>query len=138
MPLDPAKRQAYEKADYAVYGEPEIVLRIGEPNPGLDALLEEHAASAAAFLSAANPFGAPATEGENDVAFKALSHLSGDYLCFEGEGRDPDPASDWPPERSLLVLDITRDEAARVARAFEQNAIVYVEKGRAPELVVLV
>jgi hypothetical protein len=138
VPLDPEKRQAYEKAEYVVLGGPEIVLRIGEPNAGLDALLEEHGASTAAFISAANPFGAPASESENDVAFKALSHLAGDYLCFDGEGRDPDPDSDWPPERSLLVLDIPREEAARVARAFEQNAIVYVEKGRAPELVVLV
>ena len=41
------------------------------------------------------------------------------------------------PERSVLVAGISRADAEIVGRAFGQNAIVFVEKGRAPGLVVL-
>jgi len=57
------------------------------------------------------------------------------YRCFEGEGRDPQGR--WKPERSALVVGIPRAGAESVGRAFGQNAIVFVERGRAPELVVL-
>jgi len=32
--------EAYESADYVVFAEPELVLKIGEPSARLDALLE--------------------------------------------------------------------------------------------------
>jgi hypothetical protein len=35
------------------------------------------------------------------------------------------------------VVGISRADAEAVGRAFEQNAIVFVEKGRPPELVVI-
>jgi hypothetical protein len=57
------------------------------------------------------------------------------YACFEGEGRDPQGR--WTPERSALVVGIPRQDAEAVGRAFGQNAIVFVERGRAPELIVL-
>jgi len=34
---------AYQKALYVVFGRPELVIRIGEPNPDLDELLEAEA-----------------------------------------------------------------------------------------------
>ena len=141
MPLDPEKRRAYEAAEYVVYGNrdgsaPDLLFRIGEPSPELDEMLDENEAKSAAFISAANPFGEPASEAENDNAYRALCNLASDYLCFAGEGRDP--ADEWPAERSLLVLDLPLDEARRIGAAFSQNAIVFIEKGRAPELVVLV
>jgi putative PIN family toxin of toxin-antitoxin system len=54
---------------------------------------------------------------------------------LEGEGRDPEGR--WVAEPSLLVLGIAREEAQALGRQLEQNAIVFVEKGRAPELVLL-
>ena len=54
--------------------------------------------------------------------------------CFEGEGRAPDRS--WT-EKSVLVVGISREDAERAGRAFGQNAIVFVERGQAPELVVL-
>src|SRR5207302_10285722 len=45
MPLAPALIDAYETADYVVFTDPELVLRIGEPSPRLDALLEAEGAS---------------------------------------------------------------------------------------------
>lgn len=128
---------AYKAAHYVVFGEPDIILKVDEPNAHLEALLEAKRAACAAFISAANPRGEPRGLVRNVIAFQALKILvrKSRYLCFEGEGRDPTGV--WRPEGSVLVLDMPRAEAEALGNRFEQNAIVYVEKGGAPELVVL-
>jgi hypothetical protein len=129
--------KAYEAAHYVVFGEPNIILKVGEPNAHLDALLEAKGAKAAAFVSGANPHGERRNLVRNVVAFQFLKILlrKSHFLFYEGEGRDP--AGKWPPEGSVLVLDMPRAEAQALGNRFEQNAIVYVERGRAPELVLL-
>jgi hypothetical protein len=137
MPATPELIAAYEKALYVVFGRPELVIRIGEPNPDLDELLEAEGAANAAFITAANPRGVATSAWKNEIANAALveTQTKAGYRCFEGEGRDPQRR--WRPERSALVVGIPRADAEAVGRAFGQNAIVFVEKGRAPELVVL-
>ena len=129
--------EAYAAAHYVVFGEPEIVLLCGEKNPRLDELLDAHRATCAAFVSAANPQGRRRRLVENVVAFHSLkTHLKkSHYVFFEGEGRDPTGV--WRPEGSVLVLDIARPDAEALGNRYEQNAIVYVERGGAPELVLL-
>jgi len=133
----PEQIAAYEKAQYVVFGEPELVIRVGAPNPDLDALLAAEGASSAAYLTAANPRGEPRTPWQNEIANAALvrSQSGAGYACFEGEGRDPQGR--WTPERSVLVVGISRADAEAVGRAFQQNAIVFLERGRPPELVLL-
>ena len=110
---------------------------MGEPNAQLDALLDAKQAACAAFVSAANPHGLRRRLVENVVAFHTLKNLlkKSHRLVYEGEGRDPRGL--WRPEGSVLVLDIAREEAQALGRRFEQNAIVYVKRGEAPELVLL-
>ena len=133
----PEQIAAYKKALYVVLGDPELVIRIGEPNPDLDELLEAEGAATAAYITAANPHGEATSAWKNEIANAALvqTQTEAGYRCFEGEGRDPQGR--WRPERSALVVGIPRADAERVGRAFGQNAIVFVEKGRAPELVML-
>src|SRR6185312_9632645 len=82
---------AYKAAHYVVFGEPDIILKVDEPNAHLDALLDAKRAACAAFISAANPRGEPRGLVRNVIAFQALKILvrKSRYLCFEGEGRDP-------------------------------------------------
>ena len=122
MPPSAELIAAYENADYVVFGEPELVLKIGEPSRRLDALLEEEGASTAAFLTAA-------ALAKLDQVIAAAG-----YPWRAGEGREPDGS--WV-EPSRLVIGIYRDHARTLGRIFGQNAIVFVEKGGAPELVVL-
>jgi uncharacterized protein DUF3293 len=137
MSASPELIAAYEKALYVVFGKPELVIRVGEPNADLDELLEAEGAATAAFITAANPGGEVASAWKNEVANAALveSLNRAGYRCFEGEGRDPQKR--WKPERSALVVGIPRAEAEGAGRTFGQNAIVFVERGRAPELVLL-
>jgi len=113
------------------------VLRIGEPSADLDALLESKSATAAAYLTAANPRGQEQPEADNVIAAAALrrSLSEAGYACLPGEGRDPD--GKWKPEKSVLVLGMTREDALALGRALDQNAIVFVERGKAPELLVI-
>ena len=129
--------RAYEQALYVVF--PGVEFRLGRRSAALDAVLEAHHARTAAFVTAANPRGERRGEEENRAALAALERALG-YPYLRGEGRDPrgaDAAEAWPAEPSLLVLGIARGEAEALGRALGQNALVYIEKGRAPELVLL-
>jgi hypothetical protein len=137
MPLAPGLLEAYRRALYVVYGAPDLVIRIGEANAALDALLDEDGASSAAYLTAANPRGELQDETANELSRAALHQALADagYRCYVGEGRDP--ARRWPAEPSVLAVGISRHEAIVIGRSYEQNAIVFLERGKAPELVIL-
>ena len=116
--------------------EPRIGIRIGEPNGSLDELIVP--AASAAFLTAASPRSERRSEEENRRLTVALGQVldAGGYRYLEGEGRDPRGA--WPAEPSFLVLGIGRSEAVALARRFEQNALLWCEPGKPPELVLAV
>jgi hypothetical protein len=136
MALAPELIEAYENADYVVFTDPELVLRIREPSPRLDALLAAEGATAAAYITAANPRSEQKTDAENESAGATLDELlaSAGYPRYAGEARDPENRR--AAEASVLVIGIYRDNAVTLARIFGQNAIVLIEKGKAPELVI--
>lgn len=128
--------EAYEDADYVVFAEPDLVLKIGEASARLDALLQSEHSNTAAFVTAANPRSERKPPAENAGALAVLDQLvqAAGYPWRAGEGREPD--GNWR-EASRLVIGITRANAEALGRLFGQNAIVFIEKGSAPELVVL-
>ena len=136
MTVSPKLMDAYHEADYVVFAEPEFVLKIGEPSRRMDALLEQEGATTAAFLTAANPRSKPQSPAQNASALSALDQLvaASGYPWRAGEGREPDGS--WV-EPSRLVIGIYRENAEALGRLFGQNAIVFIEKGGPPELLVL-
>lgn len=134
LKINPELLAAYRDAEYVVLS-PHVVIRIGEANPALDELIGS--AGSGAFITAANPGSERRSEEENrkrlDALREALQAAGHGYL--EGEGRDPRGA--WPAEPSFLVLGIARAQAARLAQQFAQNAFVWCEPGRAPELALI-
>ena len=137
MALTPALIAAYQKADYVVFGDPDLVLRVGEKNARLDYLVDWLGRKTAAFVTAVNPRGGRRPEDDNRRAMEALygSQFEAGTTIMPGEARDLDGV--WPVEPSLLIVGIARAEAEALGRRFGQNAIVFVDKGRAPELVLL-
>ena len=136
MPLTPEQLDAYGRAQYVVFADTTIVVRVGEPSAELDALISAEGAKSAAFVTAANPRGERRADVENGVANAALQNFvaAAGYPHYWGEGRDP--RGSWS-EPSFLVIGIYRANAEALGSLFEQNAIVYCELGRAPELIVL-
>ncbi len=137
MPLDPDLIRAYERTDYVVFGEPELVIHVGELNPDLDALMEADGTLTAAYLTAANPDGEQQSEAENREAAEALLAHPLLMLLPKYEGEGCDPLGKWPAEPSVLVLGIEREDAESIGISCAQNAIVFIEMGKAPELVLL-
>jgi len=135
--MDDALRSAYRDAEYVVFGDAPLAFRVGAPSEALDRLLDSHGVDCAAFITAFNPWGRRAGEAANQAAQERLrQYLRGRQLRFlEGEGRDP--AGAWPAEASALVLGMPRESAAKLGRGLAQNAIVFIARGAAPELVEL-
>lgn len=129
MPVPGPLIAAYEAAHYVVFGEPDIVMKVGEKNAQIDALLEARGAGRAAFVSAANPRGLRRRLAENVVAFHTLRNVlrKSRYLVYEGEGRDrrarggPRAACSCSasrartPRRSAGASDRTRSSTSRKA-----------------------
>ena len=142
MPLDPALRAAYERAIYVVFGSPNVEFHIGEKSDVLDAMMQMANATSAAFVSSANTRGVATPENEHRLAEFLLRSrtqpltAAGKFRVYQGQGRDPE--GKWTAEPSVLIVGIPRAEAESLGRTLEQNAIVWIEKGLAPELLVLV
>ena len=112
-----------------------FVLRIGRSSPEADALTAAHEVRTWAFITAYNPGSVPAPAEQNQTRQRELEQAvteSGHRFC-RGEGRADDGA--WEPEPSLLVLGMGEEEAAALARRFNQAAIVFGERGGPARLV---
>lgn len=138
MAIDPRLIAAYERANYVVFGSPPVEFRIGAKSDLLEAMLAMCGVACAAFVSSANTRGVATPENERRLAgFLLRRQLDGlAYRVYQGEGRDPE--GHWTAEPSVLIMGIARAEAEALGRRLEQNAIVFIEKDKAPDLVVLV
>ncbi len=108
---------------------------IGRVSPELDEYLEKENASCWAFITAYNPMSVVLSPEENKSRNKDLESKIKEYRYLHGEGRDP--SGKWIPERSFLILNISRKDARELAMEFEQKAIVYGERGNVAELIIL-
>lgn len=126
--------EAYKNTKYKVF-EPDLTIEIGVLNQAVDMLLIKHKSAEWAFITAYNPYSRVLTEYENKVRHDELKELTKDYITFEGHGVGEDPA--WEPELSLFVIGITKDEASKIGKKFEQNAIVCGVINSNPELIIL-
>jgi hypothetical protein len=132
--------EAYCATDYALFleGGGEIVLKIGAYSTDFELEMSWRGAEAAVIVTAFNPRSAVLPDAENRLRHDQLCAIleARGYAYALGEGRDPTGV--WQAETSCVVFGIGREAGLALARAFEQNAIVLIELGRAPELVLAV
>lgn len=128
---------AYLATDYKVMAAEPFVLNVGRASPELALRFKLDRADSAAFITAWNPCGEPASDTENQAAqqkllaeIKALS-----FACLDGEGRDP--SGRWPAEPSFLVFGISLEAAKKLARQFRQNGFIYTGSDATPRLILL-
>lgn len=112
-----------------------VSLRLGEASPALVATLATRGIGRWAILCAANPGTQRLSDADNARRFSEL------YDCLAAAGYEGwlgvnlADAGDWPPEASVFVPGLARDEALRLAARFGQNAIVAGDAAGVPELV---
>lgn len=137
--VNPELDHAYRSTSYRVMipGEAPLDLRIGSRSARLAAWLSELGSERWAFITAWNPGSRPGAPGENRYRHAELVEavVAAGWRHYPGAGI-PDRAG-WAPEDSLLVLDISREQAGALGRRFGQTAIVLGGKGAVPELVYL-
>lgn len=128
--------EAYKNTTYRLYlplGEVDI--RIGVMNPLLQELLSNNNSKSWAFVTACNPKSVPQNADENLRLNTQLENYLKEkrYVFFKGNGIGDDDS--WEPEASFMVLDICKEDAIKLGRQFEQNAIVAGVIGNLPELI---
>jgi len=132
-------QEIYQKAHYSVLvpsvsgQDIEPGFRINESNQQIEELLTKHERSTACFITASNPNGRRIDEKDNEARMKELETLiqKKQLPYYFGQGGDPKGA--WT-EKSLLVVGLELGDANQLARHFEQNAIVWLQRGLAPAL----
>lgn len=131
--IDQSLIEAYKNTIYTTF-QPKLEIKIGQQNEDLSVFLFDNNAFTWAFVSASNPFSIKIAEEENLRRQKALIGFveNSSLRYLEGEGKSTDQK--WI-EKSLLILDISKKEAIKLAQNFEQNAIVFGYFNRLPELI---
>ena len=114
-------KNAYLDTDFNVY-EPAITIKCGKQNPDLDYLLKMNNSTDWAYITAWNPYSEITDFSLNEERNIMLKEDLIKYKIFEGEGVGADP--NWAPEKSFLILDITREDAIVIGKKYRQNAIV--------------
>src|SRR6058998_2271477 len=113
--MRPSLLDAYRRTTFFA-GTPagRLGLRIGETCSGLDALLERNGAETWAYVTAFNPGSVRVSEDENIARHRQLEDAVArrGFVSYPGEGVGDDGC--WPPEPSLLILGIGREESERL------------------------
>lgn len=130
---------AFKCTDYHVLADEHFVLRIDEFNEHLQRLHEEYDVRSSAFLTAYCPFSKALSLEDNEILQSQLEtelkSLSLQFINGYGQGRGE--YSNWK-ERSVLVLQISFDEASRLAKKYEQYAFVWNNFKCTPRLIVAI
>ncbi len=132
--IDQSLLAAYVRTTYRVDAL-DLQIRIGLANANLQQLLTTYGAHTWAFITAWNPKSVLLSQHENEarheMLVKIIEKMSYPYFVGHGIGDD----ENWPPEQSLLILGISKQEALALGRQFEQNAIVFGTQNTLPTLV---
>ena len=130
-------REAYLATNFNVLGPILFTLKIGEPSENIAKLYLNYNALSAAFLTAWNPHSELTSQRENERAQLQLEQKLNDLSITVFPGVGEDPSGNWPGEQSALALGISKDEAERLGREFQQNAIVWIGADSIPKLIFL-
>ncbi|MCC0177212.1 DUF3293 domain-containing protein [Waterburya agarophytonicola K14] len=128
--------QAYQDAVYEVYYNQKIIrLSIDCHNRELDFILEEYNCTTWALITAYNPYSQSLSAAENKQRDQSLIELlRWQSLAFlDAVGKDRDGV--WLPEKSVFILGIEEDKAIAIGHRFQQNAIVFGELSKPPQLI---
>jgi len=114
--------------------EGELRLRIGEDAPALRQLLHKHGTNTAAIITAHNPGARTQDAAANQAAQARLLQRAQRLQLPLLHGHNRAEQGDGPVEPTVVILGIAHQDACKLARDFEQVALVYIGE-HAPEIV---
>ena len=125
---------SYKETTYTTYN-PKIEIIIGENSNALNLYLKKIDEKLWAFITAENPRSRPFSKENNSLRNQALetSLIKKNIHYLKGLGIPKD--KNWEPENSFLIVGVNKKSAEEIAITFEQNAFVYGEYNKTPELV---
>lgn len=127
---------AYRLTEFVVFQAGEIVIRVDQPAPtALVRLMLASKTATAIVVTAFNPFSVSLPEEVNQLRQQFLRQDIAErgLTAVEAEGRDP--ARQWPPEASLMVLGASAEQVTRLLVDYQQHAVVFSSLGEPTRLV---
>ncbi len=134
--VKPELLEAYKRTEFIVdLPDRQTVICHGQRNSVIEQILSQHTTKAGAIITAHNPGSRRLSDGENcerhrlliaDVEKQGFAYLTG-----RGIGED----HDWPAEESVFVIGTTHDQATALGKKCGQLAIVWIEIGKAAQIV---
>lgn len=120
--------KAYEEAIFSFSTEHSVIsFKVGSISNEIIAFMNKKDLNSAALITAFNPYSQVSSKDENQSAqTRLIEELRVSKIDFiYGEGRDA--LGIWDPEPSLLALNISMNDAEKLATKFMQNAFVWIE-----------
>lgn len=116
-------QEVYENTHYYI-ADPHIDILCGDYNPTLDIYMRKLGKRSWVFISAANPQSNIQSDQINGWANANLEIdlFNQNYAYTYAIGQDR--SGEWPAEDSFVVFDISIDDALRLAKKYNQNAIL--------------
>lgn len=130
---------AYVRTIYQVAEPPGFSFQIGVEMPVVaENWLGRAGCRYWAFVTAWNPFSQPLPLAENRERNRQLAGdlAQAGWRRYSGLGIGPD--KNWLPEESFWVLNMPPEQAIRLGKKFDQNALVWWEAGKPVALWLLV
>ncbi|MEK7434290.1 MAG: DUF3293 domain-containing protein [Cyanobacteriota bacterium] len=125
----------YYKTDYIIF-KPKIIINIDKKTPKVDKILKKVEKNSWAYITAYNPMSILKTEEENLIAQKNLiKEIEKEFIFFEGEGKGEN--SEWKPEKSILIIGISKENAIEIGNKYNQKAIVFGYLNQKAKLILL-
>jgi hypothetical protein len=126
---------AFMQAEYHVQdAHNHLILHVGRYSKALQEIHLRFGASSSAFITACNPLSVIQNQQQNENATQSLQQvlLAAGYRSLPATGRDP--KSHWPDEPGFLVIDITCNQALKIAAKYQQLAILFNDSRAIPKL----
>jgi len=133
--IDQQLLEAYMKTQYHL-SNTAIYIKIGALNGDLDSFLIDNNAYNWCFISSDNPQSNLLTPEENEQQYQIFKKEMNDKGIRFWPGMGIGADNNWPPERSLLLLDVSKKVALELGKNYDQKAVVYGMINREAELLI--
>lgn len=124
---------AYNDTSYVVLVVPLLVLTVGKQSQSLLGIHKIYNVDSSLFITSYNPKSKiKSPEINSKYLIKLEYYLKQKYSILPGKAVDP--LGEWPVEKSYLALGVSEENAGKIGRAFDQNAVVWCGNDCIPQL----